>query len=72
MSCEQCGGPLPCDCWKMPLSPARRIALQDIIVARYMAKLDALAFTRKQAQRPAAEALIRGQFGNKKARRRTA
>lgn len=56
--CKECHGPLPCDCWKGKISPARREALQELIINKYLCNTKNME---------PISSLIKGEFGNKNA-----
>lgn len=65
MSCKFCDSPFDeCDCWKSKISPSERLLLQAASVAKWEA--------RKEEEKPRPIIVMRGQFGNRKAEKRSA
>lgn len=45
--CERCKGPVPCDCWKLAMTPEERDAAQMVALTRHLVALDARARQRE-------------------------
>jgi hypothetical protein len=74
--CHYCNQNVPagCDCWKMSISPRRREDLQRKIAEDYLARKNRQdGLGEEGVTLDEKESLLRGQFGNQKAKfRRTA
>jgi hypothetical protein len=72
-ACVHCGGPTPCDCWKLRLSPDERNVAQMVLLNKHLAVLDLKAerdkFLKRQKEKREARCGRRGAFGNNNASR---
>lgn len=72
--CPVCGSPMfasGCDCWKERLAPSTRDGRLLLAIARWEARNERERFEARQRARHPGD-VIRGQFGSRKAERRSA